>query len=309
MSFFKDIQKNIKSYWNLLKHTFLDFLEYESMVHAAAMSYYSLFALPSALFLLIFILGNWIDEQYIHAYVGGKIGGTFGEGFGDFIFKWVEMRNFVHKSWYVQLSGFIIVLITSSTLFSTMQRSLNVFWKAKGVVRKGILAFFINKLKAFVMITFIGGLLLFSLALDYGLQYFKDALIAFFGHSGVIGYLNFNWISILFVNTILFAIIFKFLANAKVTWKVTWIGALFTGVLFSIGNTIISIYLIKVDFSKSFGVIGSIMMLLTWVYYSSVILFFGAHFTKRYAMLIRKPIEPFIPQRKHVKEYAKEKID
>lgn len=309
MRFFKVIHKILKTYGKLLKDSFLHFLEYESMVHAAAMSYYSLFAIPAALFLLLYILGHWIDEQYMHMYVSDKLGGTFGAGFGDFLFQWVEMRNFVHHSWYVQLVGFVIVLFTSSTLFSTLQRSLNVFWKAKGVMRKGFVAFVINKLKAFAMISFLGAILLVSLVLDYGLQYFKEALIDFFGKGGLIEYLNFNWISILFINTLFFTIIFKFLANAKAAWKVTIVGALVTAVLFSIGNTVISVYLVKIDFSQTFGIIGSIMMLLTWVYYSSVIMFFGAHFTYKYALLIQKPIQAIAPQRKHYKEYTKEIID
>ncbi|HWJ28389.1 MAG TPA: YihY/virulence factor BrkB family protein, partial [Flavisolibacter sp.] len=177
-------------------------------------------------------------------------------------------------------------------VFTEMQSSINFIWSVKAKPKKGWLKFLINRLISFSLIVGLGFLLLVSLIVNALLTILSDRLTRLFPNYSVYLFNIINLAIILAVITLLFSVIYKVLPDAVISWKDALIGAAFTALLFLIGKFLIGFYLGKSNMGVSFGAAASVVVLLTWVYYSSLILYFGAEFTKIYALHSGAGIKP-----------------
>jgi membrane protein len=189
------------------------------------------------------------------------------------------------------LIGFLTLLFGASGVFGQLQTSLNAIWGVQPKPGRGVLGIVRDRFLSFGFILVVGFLLLVSL--------FLTALIAFVGHwfSGMAPGMEtlaqiLNSVLSLAVITLLFAMIFKFLPDAKIAWRDVWIGALITAALFTAGKFALGLYLGKSGVASSYGAAGSLIVLLLWVYYSAQILFFGAEFTQVYANRFGSHVRP-----------------
>jgi membrane protein len=184
------------------------------------------------------------------------------------------------------ITGMTIGLITFLVLVSgaviELQDNLNIIWKAEPPKGSGLLNFMRTRLISFALVLGIGFLLLVSLVVDAGLSAASAYIEPNFSGATVI--LRFlNSLVAFVIAVLLFAMIFKLLPNVDITWNDVWTGALVTGLLFTIGKFLIGYYLGKSNIASSYGAAASIITILLWIYYSSLILLFGAEFTKAYA--------------------------
>jgi membrane protein len=180
------------------------------------------------------------------------------------------------------ISNFIAILVlafSATTVFVSLQNSINHIWHIKPKPEKGILKFLLNRVLSFSLVAGIGFILLVSLVLDAALvilvnyfsQYLEDATVFIASIAHVV-------ISqLLFV--VIFAMMYKILPDAKVKWRVTWLGSIITVLLFAGGKYLISIYMGNTDLASAYGTAGSLVVLLIWIYYSVVIFLFGAQIT------------------------------
>jgi membrane protein len=178
--------------------------------------------------------------------------------------------------------GIVMLLFGASGVFSELQQSLNIIWEVQTKVGRGLIGIIRDRFFSFVMVLGIAFLLLVSLVLS--------AILASLGIifsrlpeslSWLAQTLNFS-VSFIVI-TLLFAMIFKTLPDAKIAWRHVWLGAALTAFLFSIGKFFIGLYLGRSSMASSYGVAGSFVVLLVWIYYSSQILYLGAAMTKVYA--------------------------
>jgi membrane protein len=165
-----------------------------------------------------------------------------------------------------------------------MQDSINYIWSIKSKPKKSIVKFFFDRLLSFSLIISFGFILMVSLAVHALVDLLHEKLKTLFDEATVIIFQGLNYVILFSVITTLFAIIFKVLPDAKIRWRDTFIGAAFTAVLFLIGKFLISFYLGNSNIGVTYGAAASVVIILLWVYYTSIILYFGAEFTKIYTM-------------------------
>jgi membrane protein len=185
----------------------------------------------------------------------------------------------------------IILLFGASGVFGQLQTSLNTIWGVKPKPGRGILGMIQDRLLSFGFTLVVGFLLLVSLLLTAGIALVADWAGGLMPASETLVRLL-NFVLSLAIITLLFAMIFKFLPDAKIAWRDVWIGAFLTALLFTIGKFALGIYLGKSGAASSYGAAGSLVVLLLWVYYSSQILFFGAEFTQVYANRFGSRVAP-----------------
>lgn len=267
------------------------------MKMSAALSYYTVFSIGPLVMILIwalgFFYGNHLDgTDGAHQEVMDELTGIFGADIASLLDSTIQRISSDSKSNIGVIIGTGVLIFTSTTIFVNIQHSINIIWNVKPKPKKGWLKMIINRLLSFSMILGLAFLLMASLIL-----------------SSVIGivtnYLNdyINWMNIDLINWIntgvtfiviatLFGFIFAVLPDAKVRFRDILGGAIFTALLFMLGKYGISLYLSNSATASSYGAAGSIIILLSWVYYSAAILYFGAEFTKEYAIKYGKGIQP-----------------
>ncbi len=188
--------------------------------------------------------------------------------------------------------GFITLLIGATTVFSEIQDSINTIWNLKVKPETGWFKIVLNRLLSFSLIVGLGFLLLVSLIINGLMDALTVHLQQIFPHVAVVVVYIANQIITLLVIGFLFAIIFKVLPDAVINWKDVSTGAVFTAALFTLARFGISFYIGKSNIGSSFGAAGSLVVLLLWIYFSSAILYFGAVFTKAYAVKYGSEIKP-----------------
>lgn len=188
--------------------------------------------------------------------------------------------------------GFFVLLITSTGVFVSLQNALNVIWRVKSKPKSGIIKLLINRVLSFSMILTIGFLLLVSLVIHGAIVGLSNLLNDLFSGITVFAIQFLNFTLPLTIITLLFALIFKILPDVRIRWKEIWVGAGFTALLFTLGKYLIGLYVTHVNIGSAYGAAGTVLVLLTWVFYSSIIILFGAEFTKVYAKTFGQEIKP-----------------
>ena len=179
---------------------------------------------------------------------------------------------------FASIIGLITLLFGASGVFGELRSALNKIWEVKPETSSGILAMIRVRFFSFGMVLAVGFLLLVSLIISAALA----AIGKFFG--GLLPMPEFvlsgiNFVVSLLAIAVLFALIFKYVPETKIAWKDVWVGALATALLFTIGKFLIGFYLGKAGVGSAYGAAGSLIVVIIWVYYSSLIFFFGAEFT------------------------------
>ncbi|SFT07785.1 YihY/virulence factor BrkB family protein [Sphingobacterium wenxiniae] len=293
--------QKIKGFGLLLYATFNDFMEDKCLKKSASLAYYTVFSIGPLILILIwalgFFYGNQLDDTGgarneimadLYELLGPDITGLL-----DAAIQKISLESKNSIGLYI---GIGTLIFSSTTIFVDIQNSINEIWQIKVKPKKGWLKIVIDRLLSFSMIIGLGFLLMVSLVLSSIISLLMGKVGDFLGE--YIPNINLQMIDLIntgvsfLIITTLFACIFAFLPDAKVRFRdVVW-GAVFTSLLFSLGKYLISWYLSSNATASSFGAAGSIIILLSFVYYSAAILYFGAEFTKQYAIKYGNGIQP-----------------
>ncbi len=284
---------SIKTLWGLLKVTFSQWRRDQASLMAAALAYYTVFSLAPLLIIVIAIAGAIFGEQAAKGELVAQIQGVVGRDGAQLIQTAIENASQLDPSQgpIPTLINIGVLLFGASVVFAQLQKSLNRIWDVEAKPGNGIKRVLRKRLLTFSMVLVIAFLLLVSLVISTMLvilgNYLRD-LVPGFTYLWQI--LNF-FISFSLV-TLLFAMIFKILPDAKIAWRDVWMGAAITAVLFDIGKFLLGFYLGKTSLASAYGAAGSLVIILTWVFYSAQILFLGAEFTQVYVRHYSKEIVP-----------------
>jgi len=277
---------NFKEGLSLLKDSGKEFMDDGSTTQAAALSYYTIFSLPPLLLLILMILGAVVDPREAQQQLQGQLGALMGPSASRQVATMMEQAHQPGSGNALTTILSIAALLFGATgAFGQLQSALNRAWEVMPDPEKGgIKAVLLKRVFSFGMILSIAFLLLVSLVLSALLSAFGNALNQYLP-SGISGVLLqvINQVVSLLVITLLFAAIFKVLPDARVAWRDVWVGAVFTAVLFVVGKYLIGLYLGQSNPGQAFGAAGSLAVMFVWVYYSSMILLFGAEFTQVWA--------------------------
>lgn len=285
------MKKLLINIYKLLKATIVSFTDHDSLMHGAALSYYSIFAIPSMLLVYIFIIGYFFGNSIVELTITENVVDYLGNSTSEFITSLIASKKFTFQRNLTSIIAAFTIFFSSTAMFVTLQRSLNDFWKVKTIIKTGFLKIIIDRLKSFVILFVLGGIMIVSFGVKavhtYVQTFFEgvDENIYWFFDASLT-----NLITIA-MNSIVFLVLFKFLADVKMKWKVALIGSVFTGALFSYGNEFVTKLIYTIDYSSSFGAAGSVVLILVWTYYCSMIVFFGAHFTYHISRILKMPIE------------------
>lgn len=300
---------SFKRIWRLLKETFTEWSEDKASRLAAALSYYTVFSLAPLLIIAIAIAGAFFGEEAAKGEIIGQIQGLVGKDGAEVIQTAIENASQSESEGSIaSIISIVALLFGASGVFAELQDALNTVWEIDAKPEAGIGGFIRKRFLSFAMILGIGFLLLVSLVISAtlsGINHFTSSLIPGFDPLWQVA----NFIVSFGIITLLFAMIYKFLPDVKITWSDVWIGAAITALLFAIGKSLIGLYLGQSSFSSTYGAAGSIVIILVWAYYSAQILFFGAEFTQVYArrygsQIVADGVNRPLPQRSSLKNGA-----
>ena len=259
---------------------------------SASLAYYTIFSFGPMMIVIIYLAGLFWGKQAIEGAVLDQISGLVGQQAAEQIQQIIRNAAISTKNSLAAVIGFVALFISATTVFSEIQDTINMIWKLKATRGKGWVKILMTRLLSFALIVTLGFLLLVSLFINILIEALMGRLQDLFPAGSVILLYLTNLIITFVVISILFGAIFKVLPDAVIKWRDVTAGAIFTAALFMIGKFLISFYLGKSDVGSTYGTAGSLVVLLLWVYYSSIILCFGAEFTKAYATKYGSEITP-----------------
>ncbi|MGZ8536646.1 MAG: YihY/virulence factor BrkB family protein [Flavisolibacter sp.] len=284
--------KKIKSAINLLKHAAYAFDDDNAFKLSASLSYYTIFALAPLLIIMISLSGLFFGKDAVQGKIYDQLNGVIGADAALQIQQIITNAQQSHATTAGTILGIIILFIGATGVFTEIQGSINFIWSVKAKPKKSWLKYLANRLLSFSLVIGLGFVTLVSLIINALLALLNKGLVKRFPDFDADLFSAMNSIVILAVITSLFAVIYKVLPDAKIAWRDAWIGSLVTAGLFLAGKYLIGLYLGKANLDITYGTAASIVIILTWVYYSSVILYFGAEFTKIYALHSGEGIRP-----------------
>jgi len=266
-----------------IKDTVVQWIEDQPFQLAASLSYYTLFSLAPLLVIIIAIAGFAFGRQAAQNQIVETIQDTIGQEGAQAIQALIQNASNKPTTGIIStVLGLVALIFGAGGVFGQLQSSLDTIW---GVVPKaglGIWGLARQRLMSFAMILAIGFLLLVSLAVSALLSGLTQYMGAALGGTVLLAHAAEILLSFVFI-TALFAMIYKILPDARIQWRDVWVGAALTSFLFAIGKFLIGFYLGSSSVTSTYGAAGSIILVLLWVYYSSLIFFLGAEFTQTYA--------------------------
>jgi membrane protein len=274
----------IKKIGYLFKETLLGFIRDNGLSLSAALSYYTIFSLPPLLIIIISLSGVFFGADAVRGEIFGQINGLVGNNDAIQIQEAIKNIKLSGNNLFLSIAGIVILLVGASGVFSEIQNSLNYIWGLKAKPKRGWIKFLYNRLMSFSMIGSVGFLLMVGLIINSLIDVLNKRLIIFFPQDSITMIYIANMAMVFIITTLLFSIIFRTLPDGKIDFRDALIGASFTAFLFMIGKFLIGYYLGRFNIASFYGAAGSVIILLAWVYYSAIILYFGAEFTKVYAM-------------------------
>jgi membrane protein len=284
---------SIRRIWQLLKITFSQWRQDQASLMAAALAYYTVFSLAPLLIIVIAIAGTVFGEQAAKGELVMQMQGLIGKDGAQLIQTAIENASQLDPSQgpIPTLINISLLLSGASVIFGQLQKSLNRIWNVEPKPGHSILDFLRQRFLSFSMVLVIAFLLLVSLVISTILvilgNYLRDLVPGFTYLWQLLNFLvSFG------IVTLLFAMMFKILPDAKIDWKDVWMGAALTALLFDIGKFLLGFYLGKTSLASAYGAAGSLVIILTWVFYSAQILFLGAEFTQVYVRSGGKEIAP-----------------
>jgi len=296
----------IKSFWNIFKKAGASFVADNGMKLSASLSYYTIFSLCPILIIIMSLAGVVFGKDAVQGKIYHQIKGLVGS---DAAIQVQEIIGNIEKSQHGTggaIIGAILLIFGATGVFTEIQDSINYIWSVKAKPKKGWLKYLSNRAISFSLLLGIGFVLLVALVINALMDILNDRLEKILPTYSVYLFYVVSLIVILIIISLLFTIIFKVLPDAVIAWKDALVGAIFTTVLFLIGKFLIGYYLGNSNIGITYGTAASIVIILLWVYYSSIILYFGAEFTRMYAIHAGKGIKPNDTAVFIIKQEAKE---
>jgi membrane protein len=267
----------------ILKQSVRDFIDDDAPTMAAALSYYTVFSLPPLLVLLLMLLGAVLDPQDVQGTVESNIRGLMGpEGSSQVRTIIASADRPGSGNVLTTVLGLVALLLGATGVFGQLQAALNRAWEVgPDPEQGGLRSFVMKRIFSLGMVLGLAFVLLVSLVLSAALSAFGDSLAALLpeGLSGPLLH-GINLVISFGVITLLFASMFKVLPDATIAWRDVWIGAGFTAFLFTVGKFFLGLYLGRSNPGEAFGAAGALALMLVWIYYSSMIVLFGATLTR-----------------------------
>lgn len=287
------LKKFSLSSWTILKKTVVSFFQGDSFSYASSIAFYTIFSMPAILIIAISVGAAFYERNIVQDELLNQVSRLAGPESAKAIEGILLNAAIDATSTWAKVVGIATLIFSATTVFISLQTSLNKIWHIKPKPQRGLVKYVINRLLSLAMVISIGFVLLVSLLADTILVVFQNMLLRVM--EGITLYIiaavNFV-ISFAFI-AFIFGLLFKVMPDAKIKWKDVWFGSLVTAGLFTLGKYLIGLYLGNSSFNSAYGAAGSLVIILVWVYYSTVIFLFGAELTYVKARESGTEIEPY----------------
>lgn len=287
------IQNFLARLWVTFRTTLKTFIAENCLRYSASLSYYTIFSLAPLIIITISLFGYLFGRQAMEGRIYSEIRSQVGDVAAMQIQQMIQHVVVSEQdSFLAQVVGIIIIVIGITAVFTEVQDAINHIWKLKPIPKLNRKKFLIKRVISLGIFSVIGFILVLSLIINLLIDIWGKFLIDYFAQAGLLIGFAINRIFIIAVVAVLFTFMFKYLPDGKVKWKDAIKGAVFTSFFFMVGKGVIGYFLGNIQTASSYGAAGSLVVLLLWIYYSSVIIYFGATFTKVYAYLYGGKIIP-----------------
>lgn len=286
-----NVKHKLSSFWSLIKKAYFNWNRNDPWARSATIAYYALFSLPSLLIIVVTVAGYFFGRKAVQGRITQEIGEFIGRDSAMAIEGMIAKAALDESSTVALIFGLAFLIFGATGVFFQLKAAMNNIWNVtakKNTVKRIV----INRIISLGMVFVLGLLLLISLIISAVLAALRDYLasIAPVITKFMLDLLNF--IISFSIVTSLFAAIFKWLPDVRIRWKTTYLGAMLTTVLFLIAEFVIGFYFGQSDPGSVYGGASSVVLILLWVYYTCLIVFFGAEFTVQYALHKREKVEP-----------------
>jgi membrane protein len=279
--------------WKILKKTFINFYQDDTMSDASSIAFYTIFSMPAILIIALSIGSAFYEKNHVQDELLNQVSRLVGRESAKEIESILSNATLDKTNTFAKIAGVITLIFSATTVFISLQSSLNKIWGIKPKPRNGIIKFTMNRLLSLAMVASIGFVLLVSLVIDALLMLFQE-MLSHVLEGTTLYILNFiNIIISLGFITVVFGLMFKVLPDARIKWRDVWVGSIVTMVLFTTGKFLIGFYLGNSSFNSAYGAAGSLVIILVWIYYSTTIFLFGAELTAVYTEESGSRIEPY----------------
>jgi len=293
MKFFS--KEYLKQLWKVLLASFTGFSKDNGLKLSASLAYYTVFSIAPLLIIVISVAGLVLGQDAATDRLYPEIVHYVGKGPAAQIQDALKHLALSGKSGIAVVIGVVTLLLGASSIFIEIQDSLNMIWRVKAKPKSGWVQLLKNRFVSFSLIISLGFLLLASLIINLVISALRDQIERFLPGINSVTKIVVETLNLgitLVVITTLFGIIFKFLPDVKIKWRDVRSGAVFTAILFMLGQYVISLYIQYTAQGSAYGAAGSIIVILVWIYYTSAILYIGAEFTQVFAEASGSHIEP-----------------
>jgi membrane protein len=271
--------KFLKKTYLLLRSTVKRYFVDDCLSYSSSIAFYTIFSLPALLIFVVLVAGTVFGEDSVKNQLIKQIELLAGGESASQVDNIIENVRVEKSSIIAKIIGFSTLIFSATTVFISIQKSLNRIWGVKPKPKREYIKLFLDRLLSFALVISFGFIMLTSLIIDAVLSIFEEFIIKIFSEWAVQVADIINFSTTFLVITVVFGLIFKVLPDAVVSWRKVWYGASFSAILFIFGKYLMIIYLGNSPIGTTYGAAGSFVIILMWVYYTSAVLLFGAEFT------------------------------
>lgn len=286
------MRKKIINVIDYIKQVFSEFFEDNIFKYSASLAYYTVFSLAPLLIIIISVSGVIFGREAMEGHIYHEMKNLVGNVAAIQIQDTIKNIHLTGNGFFASITSIIVLLVGATGIFGEIQDSLNKIWGLRVKTKKTWWKLILNRLLSFSLILSLGFVMMVSLALNALVSAFGKYLGRYLSDFSVVFIQMSDNVLAFVITTFLFALMFKLLPDAKIKWKDVFIGALITSFFFTIGKLGIGYYLGNSNLATVYGAAGSVIIIMVWVYYSALILYLGAEFTKVYAKLHGGKIYP-----------------
>jgi len=286
------MKRRVKYIFLYVRQVFKEFSADNILKYSASLAYYTVFSIAPLLVIVSTLSGIFFGKEAVNGEVYNQLKDLVGNAAAIQIQDIIKNIHLTGNNFFASVISIVILLIGATSIFGEVQDSLNKIWGLRVKTKKIWWRLIVTRLLSFSLIVSIGFIMIVSLILNAIVSAFGNFLSKYIHHFSVYLIETVEAVLSFLVATFLFSLMFKLLPDAKIRWKDVIFGGFITAIFFTLGKLAIGYYLGKSNLTTLYGAAGSIIIIMVWVYYSSIILYLGAEFTKVHANLFGRKIQP-----------------
>lgn len=283
-----------KSQFKILVDTFKNFNANRPVALAGTTAYFAIFSMGPILIIIISVFGYLAGDSEIRVKLFHELSQLIGQASTQVLQNGVDNYQLAEKSKIGAIIGIGLFLLSATTLFKVMQDTINQIWQVKirSNLKSSIIMLIRDRILSFGVIMSLGFLLLISLVIDAGIAFLRDLITTYFSeHFLFIAQITNAFLSLAIVACI-FTILYRYWPDVKVRWSASWYGGIVTAVLFTIGKILIGIVVGNNNLGAVYGAASSFIAILLWIYYASLIFYFGVQLSRQFSIFYKHDNQP-----------------